>query len=343
MPTLQELSHDLPGFENFIASSSAMRAVSDEVRRTAPADATVLLTGESGTGKEMVAEAIHRCSRRWSGPFLNFSLAAIPESLVESELFGDEGGVAAGGPAPRLGRLEAAHGGTLFLDDISDLGLAAQAGLLRALEQHEVTPVGSRESRPIDVRVIAATSRNLEALVAEGKFREDLYYRLSAVTIALPPLRQRFGDIPLLVGRFLDEFCRSNGKVKLEADPDLMHCLESYEWPGNVRQLRSCVESMVVLAQASRLTVDDLPAAIRSAGQNPLPRFEMPQGVTLAEIVKAAVLQTLDRLEGNRTQAAQSLGISVRTLQRKLKQWQSGRSSDPKAKSSKEWETIGSS
>lgn len=305
-----------------IACSAAMQTVFDEIYRTAQADATVLVSGESGTGKELVAEAIHRHSRRCDGPFVAVNMAAVPETLVESELFGHVAGAFTGAATPRAGRFEAANGGTLFIDEVGDLKLTSQSKLLRVLENHVVTPVGSNENHPADVRVIAATNHRLESLVAEGKFREDLYYRLTVVTIAIPPLRKRREDIPLLVDYFLDELCHNNGKPRLSADPELLGFLESYDWPGNVRQLRNCLESMVILSRSPTLTVNDLPPMIRNFPRNPMPYFEMPQGVTLADVVKAAVLQTLDRLDGNRTQAAQSLGISVRTLQRKLKQWQ---------------------
>jgi transcriptional regulator with PAS, ATPase and Fis domain len=301
-----------------------MRAVFDEIACTAQTDATVLITGESGTGKELVAEAIHRNSRRKDGPFLAVNMAALPETLVESELFGYVEGAFTGAASPRAGRFEAAHGGTLFIDEVGDLKLTSQAKLLRVLENHTITPVGGNENRPVDVRVIAASNHDLERMVAEGRFREDLYYRLNVVTIALPPLRARREDIPLLVEHFLDEICRLNAKPRLQTKPELLQFLESYDWPGNVRQLRNCIESMVILSRDATLGLDDLPALIRNARRGQFSRFEMPEGVTLADIVKAVVLQTLDRLDGNRTQAAQSLGISVRTLQRKLKQWQLG-------------------
>lgn len=340
MRILQEQLGDSSGSPKIIACSAVMHTVFDEIRRTAQADATVLVTGESGTGKELVAEAIHRHSRRRNGPFMAINMTAVPETLVESELFGHVEGAFTGAAGQRAGRFEAADGGTLFIDEIGDLKLTSQAKLLRVLENHHVTPVGSNENRKIDVRVIAATNRNLERMVAEGRFREDLYYRLNVISIALPPLRKRREDIPLLVDHFLDVLCNVNGKPRLTADPELIRFLESYDWPGNVRQLRNCIESMVILSRSLTLMVDDLPAMIRNSQQSLAPRFEMPQGLTLADMVKAAVLQTLDRLDGNRTQAAQSLGISVRTLQRKLKQWQTGGAG---SKDSNELETLSTS
>lgn len=339
MRIMQEQLGDSSGTPKIIACSAVMHTVFDEIRRTAQANATVLVTGESGTGKELVAEAIHRQSRRRNGPFMAINMTAVPETLVESELFGHVEGAFTGAAGQRAGRFEAADGGTLFIDEIGDLKLTSQAKLLRVLENHHVTPVGSNENRKVDVRVIAATNRHLEKMVAEGKFREDLYYRLNVISIALPPLRFRREDIPLLLDHFLDELCNANGKPRLTAAPELIRFLVAYDWPGNVRQLRNCIESMVILSRSHTLMVEDLPALIRS-NQGQAPRFEMPQGLTLADIVKAAVLQTLDRLDGNRTQAAQSLGISVRTLQRKLKLWQNGGGG---SKGSQEFETVSSS
>lgn len=335
----QEQLSDPSGSPKIVACSAVMHTVFEEICRTAQADATVLVTGESGTGKELVAEAIHRQSRRRNGPFMAVNITAVPETLVESELFGHVEGAFPGAACARVGRFEATDGGTLFIDEIGDLKLASQAKLLRVLENHLVTPIGSNTNHRVDVRVIAATNCNLETMVAEGRFREDLYYRLNVISIALPPLRRRREDIALLAEHFLDEICHANGKPRLTADPQLIHFLESYDWPGNVRQLRNCIESMIVLSQAPTLTADDLPAMIRNSQPNTSLPFEMPQGLTLADVVKAAVLQTLDRLDGNRTQAAHSLGISVRTLQRKLKLWQHG----PHPHGVKELETLSTS
>ncbi len=318
---LQQRLDERFGFEKIIGNSKPMLQVFDQARRAALVDSTVLVTGESGTGKELIAEAIHQNSPRKDGPFVTVNMAAVPENLVESELFGHVKGAFTGATGARTGRFEAANDGTLFIDEIGDFALASQAKLLRVLENHTITPIGSNDDRAVNVRVVAATSRNLEEMVEDQDFREDLYYRLNVVTIQLPPLRQRREDIPLLVSHFLRSLCESAGKPELEIDPQLMHFLETYEWPGNVRQLRNCLESMVVMAHDEKLTVDDLPATV-SNGAHPAHDVEVPPGTTLEELEQAAVEQTLEQFHGNRTHAAESLGISVRTLQRKLKAWE---------------------
>ena len=322
--TIEHLQHRLEegvGFENVIGESEVMLDVFDQARRAALADSTVLVTGESGTGKELIAEAIHKNSPRRDGPFVTVNMAAVPENLVESELFGHTKGAFTGATAPRDGRFETAHGGTIFIDEIGDFALASQAKLLRVLENHCVTPVGSNDDREVDVRVVAATSRNLEEMVAEGKFREDLYYRLNVITIQLSPLRERPTDIPLLTQHFLVEMCEATGKSDIELSPELQEFFQDYDWPGNVRQLRNCLESMVVLAHEDELTVDDLPATIADASGFATTDVDIPTGTTLEELERAAVEQALAEQDGNRTHAAESLGISVRTLQRKLKTW----------------------
>jgi DNA-binding NtrC family response regulator len=316
-------------FENIVGRSDAIRDVFDQIQRVAETDATVLITGESGTGKELVAEAIHFASARRDGPYIAVNMAAVPETLVESELFGHVKGAFTGAGTDRAGRFEAANGGTIFVDEIGDLELTSQAKLLRVLEDHQITPIGTNESRRVDVRVIAATSRQLETMVADSKFREDLYYRLNVVAISLPPLRKRREDILLLTQHFLDEACRINGRPPCHPNSELLRFLETYDWPGNVRQLRNCIESMVVLARSTTLSVDDLPAMVRNGKPSSEPHFEIPKGFTLEDVEKIAIRQTLGRYGGNRTQAAQSLGISVRTLQRKLKRWQADNSWDP--------------
>ncbi len=309
-------------FHGLIGGSDAMLAVFDQIQRVAETDATVLITGESGTGKELVAEAIHNNSSRRGGPYTAVNMAAIPETLVESELFGHVKGAFTGAGGNRMGRFEAADGGTIFIDEIGDLELTSQAKLLRVLEDRHITPIGTNESNQVDVRMVAATSRQLERMVAEGGFREDLYYRLNVVAVALPALRDRRDDIRLLVHSFLEEVCEANNRPLCAPDAELWCFLESYEWPGNVRQLRNCVESMVVLARSATLTTDDLPQMVRNGRPTGEPRFEIPKGLTLEEVERVAIRQALSRCGGNRTQAAQSLGISVRTLQRKLKRWQ---------------------
>jgi len=322
------------GFERILGRCPLILGAIEHARRAAQSEATVLLLGESGTGKELMAEAIHRSSPRGHGPFVAVNMAALPETLVESELFGHVKGAFTGAVAPRAGRFAAAEGGTLFIDEIGDLKLDSQAKLLRVLERWEVTPVGSNRSQPIDVRVVAGTNRNLDALIEAGQFREDLYYRLNVISISLPPLRQRQDDILLLANRFLDDLSAIHGRPRPAMSPDLEQFLTSYSWPGNVRQLRNAIESMVVLVDAPLLTAEDLPTMVRRQHRQQS-GFDIPPGCTLKDVRKVLVQRALQSHRGNRTRAAHSLGISVRTLQRYLKQWRAGDmvESDPSASS----------
>ncbi len=317
---LQERLDDRLGFEKMIGSSRAILEVFDQARMAAQADCTVLVTGESGTGKELVAEALHQNSPRRNGPFMTVNMAAVPEHLVESELFGHVKGAFTGALGARMGRFEASHGGTLFIDEIGDFALASQAKLLRVLENHTVTPVGCNDDKQVNVRAIAATSRHLEQMVKVGRFREDLYYRLNVVTIHLPALRDRREDIPLLTAHFLKLYGAAHGRTDLEIDSSLMDFLEGFSWPGNVRQLRNVVENMVVLARGSALTLDNIPASLEI---DPLLESgRLASGPTsLVALQRSAVEKALVECHGHRTRAAESLGISVRTLQRKLKAW----------------------
>ncbi len=317
---LQERLDERLGFEKIIGRSKAIISVFEQARLAAQADCTVLITGESGTGKELIAEALHHNSPRKNGPFITVNMAAVPEHLVESELFGHVKGAFTGAMAARMGRFEAAHGGTLFIDEIGDFVLASQAKLLRVLENHTVTPIGSNDDKQVDVLALAATSRRIDEMVRNHEFREDLYYRLNVVEIHLPPLRERTEDIPLLVASFLKTFTAAHGKPELEVDPALMQFFESFEWPGNIRQLRNTVESMVVLSRSDRLTMENLPANLEF---DPLLRNgqTLPAASSLVALQRAAVEKALAEFNGHRTRAAESLGISVRTLQRKLKAW----------------------
>jgi DNA-binding NtrC family response regulator len=307
-------------FERIIGTSHGMQQVCDQTRRAAQTASTVLILGESGTGKELISEAIHQNSPRHAEPFILVNMAAIPETLVESELFGHVKGAFTGASANRVGRFEAANGGTIFIDEIGDFPLSLQAKLLRVLENRCITPVGSNDDRRIDVRVVAATSRNLPRMTANGEFREDLYYRLNVVAIQLPPLRERREDIPLLVSHFLREFPRSSGAPMVDVEPALMDALVGLEWPGNVRQLRNCLESMVVMAAGPVLKLEDLPRNLTLQPEL-ADRQSMPTGAMLEDVKRTAILRALRQFRGNRTRAADYLGISVRTLQRKLKEW----------------------
>lgn len=305
-----------------IGQSAAMQEVLDKTRLAAQTESIVLILGETGTGKELIAHAIHENSPRRDGPLVVVNMPAIPDTLVESELFGHLKGAFTGALADRVGRFEAAAGGTIFIDEIGDFPLHLQAKLLRVLENQTINPVGSNENRRVDARVVAATSRNLDQMMASGEFREDLYYRLHVVTIRLPPLRERREDIPLLAHHLVDELAQAAGRGPISLAPDLMQKLMSLDWPGNVRQLRNCLESMVAVTMSDVLTLDDLPA--RFVEREPAaasPKGPDIFGERLEEMQKRAMLRALERFNGNRTQAARYLGISVRTLQRKMKEW----------------------
>jgi two-component system response regulator AtoC len=308
------------GLKNIIGQSAAMQEVFDMIRQVAASRATVLIQGESGTGKELVAKAIHQLSPRAQGPFVPVHCAALSHSLLESELFGHEKGAFTGAVERRRGRFEMADGGTLFLDEIGEIEPAIQVKTLRVLEERKFERVGGQETLDVDVRLVAATNRNLKQMVEEGKFREDLFYRLYVVVIHLPPLRERMGDIPLLVQHFIGEFARENGKKIEGITPEAIDLLGAYSWPGNVRELRNVLERMVVLSHSERLSVRDIPAAIKESVQHrPGPRPGKELSLTEAE--KQLIVKALDACGGNRTKAAAQLGISRRTLHRKLNEY----------------------
>jgi len=309
------------GVERLIGVSAGMQRVREQVRRVAPSDTIVLIVGESGTGKEVVAEAIHAHSSHASKPFVVFDIAAIPDVLIESELFGHVKGSFNGATADRLGRFETADGGTLFIDEVGDFPLASQAKLLRVLETRIVQQVGGNQDRTVNARLIAATSRNLREMVQEKRFREDLFYRLNVVTIELPPLRERREDIPLLIHHFATRIAATIQKPLPSLTAELHGFLISYDWPGNVRELRNCLESMIVLSGSQELTMQDLPPNIRGGDGDEGDESSQAEKLQLSRLEKSVILQTLKRMEGNRTRAAEALGISVRTLQRRLKGW----------------------
>ena len=319
------------GMENITGTSPAMARVFDVIRQAAPTDASVLIQGPSGTGKELVAHAIHRLSLRAKGPFVAVHCASLSPSLLESELFGHERGAFTGATVQRKGRFEMANGGTLFLDEISEIDTSIQVKLLRVLEERRFERVGGEETLEVDIRVIAATNRNLRDYVREGKFREDLFFRLNVVDILLPPLKERTGDIPLLVDRFLKEYTEKNKRDISSVSPGAMELLCAYGWPGNVRELRNTIEKMVVLSRGERLEVSDVPPNIarNSSGRvvqgTPLPLspppalVELDSGESLADTERMKIMAVLKKNGGNRTRAAEELGISRRTLHRKLK------------------------
>ena len=313
---------------NFVGKSAAMEKVYRIIRKVAPTDATVFIEGPSGSGKELTARAIHSLSKRAAGPFVAVECAAMSPTLLESELFGSVKG-AFTDARDRAGCFEEANGGTLFLDEIGEIDAATQVKLLRVLESHTFQRVGETKDRKSDFRLVAATNKNLLKLVAEGKFREDLYYRLNVIDIRTPSLREHKEDIPLLVVKYIREFSAANGGSVTGIEPSAMKSLQDYAWPGNVRQLRNAVEKMVVLASGPTLTEDDIPSEIREGSAIPMPspaviRTDAEPSVaqgTLADVEKQRILSTLDRCHGNKSKAADELGISRRTIHRKLNEW----------------------
>lgn len=309
------------GLDQIVGQSRQMRDVFAKIQRAAPVDSTVLILGESGTGKELVAQALHHNSMRKKGPFVAVNCAAVPATLVESELFGHVRGAFTGATDRRMGRFEQADGGTLFIDEIGDFELGLQAKLLRVLETLTVTPVGGHEDRKVNVRVLAATSRDIIKMVKEGTFREDLYYRLNVITITLPPLRERTDDIPILCEHFIKDICDQKHTPRKRISPEVMRRFIAYRWPGNVRELRNTLESMMVLAEGETLTENDLPERITQEALPVAAGGAIPSGLTMDQLERLAITKTLQECGGNRTHAAARLGISVRTLQRKLAQY----------------------
>ena len=307
------------GMENIIGESPAIRDVLDVVKQVAPTRATVLLLGESGTGKELIAKAIHQLSPRAKQPMVSVHSAALSPTLLESELFGHEKGAFTGAHERRIGRIEQAQGGTLFLDEIGEIDASVQIKLLRFLGERTFERVGSNKTLVADVRLIAATNRNLEELVKAGTFREDLFFRLRVVEITLPPLRDRISDVPLLAQSFLREFATENNKPVRESTADALEMLMSYHWPGNVRELRTAIEHAVVLCRGEKISARDLPASVRSGAALTDPQRALARtDLTVSEAEKQLILRALKEAEGNRTLAAKKIGISRRTLHRKL-------------------------
>lgn len=303
------------GFEEIIGQSSQMREVFDTMSRVLDTDATILVEGESGTGKELVARAIHYNGHRKNKPFVALFCGALPANLLESELFGHKKGSFTGATGDKRGLFEAADGGTIFLDEVGDLDMPIQTALLRVLQEGEIKRVGETTIRKVDVRVISATNKPLRDLIRKGEFREDLYYRLNTISIALPPLRRRRNDIPLLAHHFLDKYAINRRSHIKGFEKAALDALQAYSWPGNVRELENAIERAVVLATGDLIRKDDL----RLPDENITDPFE--QGVTLKEAEQRFVLQTLKDNDSNISQTARILGVSRRWLHYKLKEW----------------------
>jgi len=308
-----------------IGEHPAMRLVLDRVEQIADTDASVLIRGETGTGKEVVARLVHGASQRRGGPFVAVNVSAIPEALAESELFGHVRGAFTGADKARTGRFVAAHGGTLFLDEIGEMPRGVQVKLLRALQEREVTPVGASEAIPVDVRVVAATHRDLEGMIEEGTFREDLFYRLDVVPIEIPPLRERRGDIPALAEHFRAEVNARESRNVPGFALDVLQRLGVYDWPGNVRELENLVERLVVVASSRMIVMNDLPAHLRTTVVDlenatlDLPETGVDLRIFLTQLEERLIAQALERTGGNKNRAAELLGMNRTTLVEKLR------------------------
>jgi DNA-binding NtrC family response regulator len=322
--TLREVRHlrrqlrEQGSFGRIIGNSPGIRKVYRVIEQSAPTGASVLISGESGTGKELIAQTIHELSPRASFPFVAINCAAIPETLLESEIFGHEKGAFTGASDRRTGVFELAHRGTLFLDEIAEMMPATQVKLLRVLQERIFRRLGGRQEIAVDVRVIAATNVNPHEAVSTGKLREDLYYRLNVFALDLPPLRERNEDIPLLVQSFLSEFNRTNGKGIRAVDQDAMHILEHYPWPGNIRELRNVIERATILAESEFIEPRHLPPTLLERNEESLPTLTLSPGTTVDEAERRLILLTLDHTRNNKTRAAEILGISLKTLHNKL-------------------------
>jgi len=310
--------------DNMIGKSAEMQKVFTLIKKVAPTKASVLITGESGVGKELVADAIHNLSPRSAHEMIKVHCAALSETLLESELFGHEKGAYTGAEKMQKGRFELAHESTIFLDEIGEVNASVQVKLLRVLQDHKIIRVGGEKTIDIDVRVIAATNRDMEKEVKEGRFREDLYYRLNVVHIAVPPLRERRDDIPLLLNAFLKEYAKENGKNVTGIDNRARALLYKYDWPGNIRELRNCIESSVVMCGGNEITPEDLPPTVSASIA--APSITIPVGTTLDDAEKAIICENLAANKGNKSKTADILGIGRKTLHRKLQEYGVGES-----------------
>ncbi len=317
---LKERLADLgaPGGRAMVGQAPAFRAFMDTVRQAAPSSATVLLIGESGTGKELAARAIHELSTRAKAPFIAVNCAALPETILEAELFGVEKGAFTGAVARKEGRFERASGGTLFLDEVGEMSLAAQVKLLRVLQEGEIERLGGTQTVKVDVRLVAATNNDLTREVAEGRFREDLYYRLNVVEVRIPALASRREDIPLLADYFLRRYSAKNAKAVRGFSAEALSTLENYAWPGNVRELEHAVERAVVLSRNEVLEAGDLPESVRKGPLGSASQLVIPIGTPMEEIERRVIHETLRHTKGDKTLAARLLGIAARTIYRKL-------------------------
>ncbi len=310
--------------KNVVGNAQVMKPLLDRIRQVAPTDVTVLLEGESGTGKELFANLLHENSPRADKPFIKVNCGALTKTILESELFGAVKGAYTGADRDRAGYFESANGGTIFLDEIGEMDLESQVRLLRVIEEREVMRVGSTKAVKVDVRVVAATNRSLQREVDEGKFREDLYYRLAVIRLELPPLRMRREDIPLLFNHFVHQFNEKYEKSVTRISPELLHFFQQYDWPGNIRQFRNVLEGMVVLASDDVLNVADLPPELARPKQRKADRKLLDSilpGISMDDYERAVILKNLAYTGGNREKAAKLLGLSERTLYRKIKDY----------------------
>ena len=306
-------------FSGVLGTSPRIREIFDLLHMVAPSEATVLLLGETGTGKELVAQAIHRNSLRVAGPFVVVNCAALPETLLESELFGHERGAFTGATNRKDGRFVLAHNGTLFLDEVGELSLPIQAKILRVLQAREFEPLGSTRTVKVDVRIITATNRNLEKMVREGRFRDDLYYRLNVFPVVLPPLRERQEDLPALAEFFLKKFGEKNRREGISLALEVIEAFRRYSWPGNIRELENVMERAVIVCQGDSITVENLPPALQQRGG--FSDADEEKELELPELERQLISRTLERVAGQRQHAAEILGISLDELNLKIRSY----------------------
>jgi DNA-binding NtrC family response regulator len=320
----EELSRQTPG-KTMTGNSQAMRTVYDMISRAAPSKASVLITGESGVGKELVANALHELSSRKNGPLIKVHCAAFASSLLESELFGHEKGAFTGALSRRRGRFELADDGTLFLDEIGEIDPNIQIKLLRVLQEKKFERLGGEETIDVDVRIVAATNKDLKAEIEKGEFREDLYYRLNVVNITVPPLRERKDDLPLLIREFIAQSAAENGKPVTSIDEKARSILFHYDWPGNIRELKNCIESAIVMCRGPVITKSDLPPSLNESGleANDESVVKIPLGTSMGDAEEKIIRETLRFQNGNKSRTAEVLGIGRKTLDRKLAGWTS--------------------